>query len=63
MNTNLILAIGMIAILFGLAALIFIILFGFKHYEPKDQEDEELENAWINEMKVKDAELICENEK
>jgi len=58
MNTNLILAIGMIAILLGLATLIFMILFRFKHYEPKDWEDIELENAYINSLKVKDAQII-----
>ena len=58
MNTNLILAIGMIAILFGLATLIFMILFRFKHYEPKDLEDIELENAYINSLKVKDAQIV-----
>ena len=58
METNLILAIGMIAILFGLATLILTVLFRFKHYEPKDQEDIELENAYINSLKVKDAEIV-----
>jgi hypothetical protein len=60
MNTNLILGVFLIAIILGPATLIFIIVFGFynQKYEPKDQEDIELENAYINSLQVKDAEIV-----
>jgi len=34
------------------------IVFNAKNYEPKDQDDIELENAYINSLKVKDTEIF-----
>ena len=59
-NANLVLIGIVIGMFIGLFAVLIYVIFLFKKlkYEPKDWEDIELENAYINSLKVKDAEIV-----